>query len=205
MSKQAVYILADQLGETAEADVHNGVRLVPMIMYVQQIVYVLRDSDAPPVDQLFEVYLRKMYPKWHVEMCMQSYELRAMVMIIDGVDEAAGMRKYIEDFVLRVLVPSGNRILITSRREGISDLSPYLDMHFTVLDLKELSNEQQRSVIRAQMDGNEFFDHVLALGEMRRTIDAVWDSDFTPRERRELEVTPLHPRTRTRAHPFVHT
>ena len=48
-------------------------------------------------------------------------------------------------------MPSGNRILITSRREGISDLSPYIGLYFTVLDLKELSNEQQRSVIRAQV------------------------------------------------------
>ena len=56
-----------------------------------------------------------------------------------------------------------------------------------MLDLKELSNEQQRSVIRAQMDGNEFFDHVLALGEMRRNLDNVWSTKFTVRERRELE------------------
>ena len=187
MSKQAAYMLADQLGETAEGDVHKGVRMVPVIMYVQQIVYVLRDTDVPSVEELLEVYLRKMYSAWHVAVLMQAYDLRSMIMILDGVDEAAGMRQYIEDFVLRVLVPSGNRILITSRREGIADLTPYIDLQFTVLDLKELSNEQQRSVIRAQMDGNEFFDHVLALGEMRRSIDGVWDSCFTARERRELE------------------
>ena len=68
------------------------------------------------------MYLRKVYPEWQVAFLMQAYALRAMIMILDGVDEAAGMRKYIEDFVLRVLVPSGNRLLITSRREGIADL-----------------------------------------------------------------------------------
>ena len=187
MSKQAAYTLADQLGETATKDVHKGVRMVPVIMYIQQIVYVLRDTEAPNVADLLEVYLRKVYPEWHVATLLQAYELRALIMILDGVDEAAGMRQYIEDFVLRVLVPSGNRILITSRREGIADLTPYLGLYFTVLDLKELSNEQQRSVIRAQMDGNEFFDHVLALGEMRRGLDGVWSSKFTARERKELE------------------
>ena len=187
MSKQAAYTLADQLGECAEAGVHKGVKMVPVIMYIQQIVYVLRDTEAPPVSDLLEVYLRKVYPEWHVATLLQAYQMRALIMIMDGVDEAAGMRQYIEDFVLRVLVPSGNRILITSRREGISDLTPYIDVYFTVLDLKELSNEQQRSVIRAQMDGNEFFDHVLALGEMRRGLDGVWSTRFTAKERKELE------------------
>ena len=187
MSKQAAYTLADQLGEMAESDVHRGIRMVPIIIYVQQIVYVLRDTHAPDPRDLLEVYFRKVFPEWHVAMLLQAYTMQALIMILDGVDEAAGMRKYIEDFVLRVLVPSGNRILITSRREGIADLTPYIELHFTVLDLKELSNEQQRSVIRAQMDGNEFFDHVLALGEMRRSLDGVWSTQFTGRERKELE------------------
>ena len=47
MSKQAVFTLADQLGETAEKDVHKGVRMVPVIIYIQQIVYVLRDCGRP--------------------------------------------------------------------------------------------------------------------------------------------------------------
>ena len=83
--------------------------------------------------------------------------------ILDGVDEAAGLRALIEDFVLNALVASGNRVMITSRIEGIANLEPYQACNFSVLDLKELSNWQQRIVIRTQMDGNEFFDHLLAL------------------------------------------
>ena len=45
---------------------------------------------------------------------------------------------------------------------------------FVAQDLKELSNEQQRIVIRTQMDGNEFFDHLLALGELRRGMEAAY-------------------------------
>ena len=125
MSKQAAFTLADQLGEMADDGVHVGMRMAPVIMYIQQIVYVLRDTEVPAVEDLLEVYLSKVYPSWHVATLMQAYNLRSLIMILDGVDEAAGMRQYIEDFVLRVLVPSGNRILITSRREGIADLSPY--------------------------------------------------------------------------------
>ena len=49
-----------------------------------------------------QVYLRKVYPEWHVATLLQGYQLRSLIMILDGVDEAAGMRQYIEDFVLRV-------------------------------------------------------------------------------------------------------
>ena len=122
MSKQAVFTLADQLGEAADANMHKGVRMVPLIMYVQQIVYVLRDTSPPDVKDLLATYLQKVYTDYEVAMLLQAYDLQALIMVIDGVDEAAGMRKYIEDFVLRVLVPSGNRVLITSRREGIQDL-----------------------------------------------------------------------------------
>ena len=44
---------------------------------------------------------------------LQAYELRALIMILDGVDEAAGMRQYTEDLYC-ALVPSGNCILIAS-------------------------------------------------------------------------------------------
>ncbi|MGB1959477.1 MAG: AMP-binding enzyme, partial [Luminiphilus sp.] len=42
----------------------------------------------------------------------------------DGVDEAAGLRDQIEDFVHKEIVPSGNRVLVTSRPEGVQ-LSSY--------------------------------------------------------------------------------
>ena len=42
-------------------------------------------------------------------MLMQAYEMRALIVLIDGVDEAAGLRDEIEDFIHRELVPSGHR------------------------------------------------------------------------------------------------
>ena len=173
MCKQAVWMLAERLQSTNQ---WKGVRLVPLVMFVQQIIYILRDAKAGTEERgraLFDKYVQHVHTK-HADMLKQSWDLRALIIILDGVDEAAGMRPLIEDFVLNGMVASGNRVMITSRIEGIANLEPYQACNFSVLDLKELTNEQQRAVIRTQMDGNEFFDHLLALGELRRGMEAAY-------------------------------
>ena len=102
-------------------------------------------------------------------MLMQAYEMRALIVLLDGVDEAAGLRDEIESFVHKELVPSGNRVLVTSRPEGVT-LSLYMS-RFVIMNLNELTNAQQRSVINIQMQGNIFFDHLLSLGEVRKKLD----------------------------------
>jgi hypothetical protein len=52
-------------------------------------------------------------------MLLQAYEMRAVVILLDGVDEAAGLRDIVEAFVHYELVPSGNRLVVTSRPEGV--------------------------------------------------------------------------------------
>ena len=177
MCKQAVWMLADKLQHTND---WKGVRLIPLVMFVQQIIYILRDVNDADREGirgrvLMDKYVQEVHSK-HAEMLKQAWDLRALIVILDGVDEAAGMRPLIEDFVLNSLVASGNRVMITSRIEGIANLAPYQATNFSVLDLKELSNEQQRIVIRTQMDGNEFFDHLLALGELRRGMETAYIS-----------------------------
>ena len=92
-------------------------------------------------------------------MLMQAYEMRALIVLIDGVDEAAGLRDQIDAFVHREIVPSCNRVLVTTRPEGIN-LATY-SKTFLVINLCQLSKQQQRRVINIQMHGNQFFDHLL--------------------------------------------
>lgn len=79
----------------------------------------------------------------------QAYEMRALTILVDGVDEAAGLREIVEAFVHYELVPSGNRLVVTSRPEGV-DLDDY-KTRFVVMNLLELSQEQQRNVIHMQL------------------------------------------------------
>ena len=39
------------------------------------------------------------------DMLIQAFEMRSLVVLIDGIDEAAGLKDMIEIFILNVLVP----------------------------------------------------------------------------------------------------
>ena len=84
-------------------------------------------------------------------MLLQAHEMRALVVLIDGVDEAAGMKEAIEEFVHKEVSVSGNRLVVTSRPEGVR-LELYTE-RFIVINLLKLSDEQQRKVINSQMKG----------------------------------------------------
>jgi hypothetical protein len=110
------------------------VRLVPIVLFVQRIVFLIRDGARGGLLQLYveSAYAGKKYDGWR-RMLMQAYDMRALVVLIDGVDEAAGLRDEIETFIHNELVPSGNRVLVTSRPEGVS-LHRYVG-RFVVMNL----------------------------------------------------------------------
>ena len=161
MTKQAVFTLADKL----KANSGHGIRLVPIVVYVQRIVFLIREGHSGGLLQLYieACYAGKKMEAWR-KMLIQAFEMRALIVLIDGVDEAAGLRDEIEAFIHKDLVPSGNRVLVTSRPEGVT-LRRYTG-RFVIMNLNELTNEQQRKVINIQMHGSLFFDHLLSLGEV---------------------------------------
>ena len=146
MAKQAVFTLADRLLRgTGPSD---GIRLVPIVVFVQRIIYLLRETmdqnkstksgstaavpaagETPQKSKsLLERYIASVYSGKKMEawctMLMQAYDMRALVVLLDGVDEAAGLRDHVEHFVHKEVVPSGNRVLVTSRPEGVRLESP---------------------------------------------------------------------------------
>ena len=178
MAKQAVFTLADRLLLGEGGATNDGIRLVPIVVFVQRIIYLLREgaeksAEASKSMSLLERYIASVYSGKKFEswctMLMQAYDMRALIVLLDGVDEAAGLRDQIENFVHKEVVPSGNRVLVTSRPEGVQ-LSTY-SKTFIVMNLCQLTNEQQRRVINIQMQGNIFFDHLLSLGEVRKKLD----------------------------------
>ena len=176
MAKQAVFTLADRLLRGGGNGIMDGIRLVPIVVFVQRIIYLLRESGSTKQTSLLRRYIESIYSgkkmeAW-CEMLMQAYEMRALIVLLDGVDEAAGLRDQIDVFVHREIVPSCNRVLVTTRPEGIL-LSSY-SKTFVVMNLCQLSNEQQRRVINIQMEGNPFFDHLLSLGEVRKRLDTAY-------------------------------
>ena len=197
MVKQALYLLAERLVGDKAGD---GIRLVPLIVFVQRIVRLLTERGDEPAtllanpEGLLRWYINNEFAdrKEQREMLLQAYELRALVVLIDGVDEAAGQRDVIETLVHNELVPSGNRLVVTSRPEGV-DLVDYKTC-FVVLDLLPLSQEQQRLVIQMQLQGNTFFENLVIIGECRRLMDKQFTSAFPTADlRSQIEALAFSP------------
>ena len=182
MIKQSLYLLATRLAGDSAGD---GVRLMPFVVYVQRIVRLLNEHGEEPTVLLADP---EGMMRWYIknecsdsrercELLLTAYDMRALVLLVDGVDEAAGMRDVVEAFVHYELVTSGNRLVVTSRPEGV-DLDDYR-RKFVVMNLTELSQEQQRNVIQMQLQGNRFFEHLVNLGECRRSLDERYRKAFS--------------------------
>ena len=197
MVKQAAFLLAKRLSsddcakcknhtsvDRPSSCEHGGMRLVPLLVYVQRIVRLVREQGDE--SQIIPALIRKRAMlNWYIEnnfegeqrtMLQQAHEMRSLIVLIDGVDEAAGMKEVIEDFVHKEVAVSGNRLVVTSRPEGVR-LELY-EERFIVINLLALSDEQQRKVINSQMQGNVFFDHLMSLSVIRKGQDTLFEAGF---------------------------
>eukprot|EP00959_Pyramimonas_sp_CCMP1952_P242144 5061629-Pyramimonas_sp.AAC.1 len=134
---QLQYMLAKELVSHADAGADagantEGVRLVPLLVVVQQLVVLLveqaqaRSSNSTVVtngdsgSNLLVDYIHWKFRERRQErdMLLQAYDMRALVVLLDGIDEAAGFKHRIEEFLVNELVPMGMRTVATSRPEG---------------------------------------------------------------------------------------
>ena len=105
-------------------------------------------------------------------MLQQAFEMRALIILLDGVDEAASLRTHVEEFIHYELVPSGNRTFVTSRPEGIT--IPLYYCNFAIISLRPLSESQQRRVAQSQMRGSLFYEHLVAITGARKKQDETY-------------------------------
>ena len=77
-------------------------------------------------------------------------------------DEAPDLQQELQDLVTQTLVEDGLDVVVTSRPSGIVDASQYVDK-FVIMNLLPLTSDQQRRIIDVQMEGDEFFDSVVAV------------------------------------------
>ena len=83
----------------------------------------------------------------------------------------------------------GNRLVVTSRPEGVR-LELYID-RFIVINLLQLSDQQQRKVISSQMKGNVFFDHLVSLSVIRKGQDEIYEQAFPAETKHRQKVEGL--------------
>ena len=91
------------------------------------------------------------------DMLLQAYEMRALLILFDGVDEASDRKEQVEDFVVRVLAKHGFRIVVTSRPEGVR--AELYRSGWVVLSLAALREKQQHDCVTQQLQGDEVSAH----------------------------------------------
>lgn len=178
-----------------------GCNLVPLLVPIQKLarflvsnpdgltlnnqaseqVIVERQSHTSTPDLLLRFIMHEFAGQREQQMMLQqAYELRTLVLLLDGVDEAAGMREDIESFVLHQLLPAGLRIVVTSRPEGVR-LRLYVSS-FVVMNLLPLTDEQQIEVIDKQTTEDGFFSRLFKLSDVRKKHDSIYRDKLLSKE-----------------------
>jgi hypothetical protein len=117
----------------------------------------------------------------------QAYEVRALIILVDGLDEGAGLKERIEEFIVDELAASGLRLVVTARPEGVR---PVFFEDFVVMNLLPLTAKQQNSLISKRIGGSDFFDHLSAFCDIRTIHDQVYCAAFPESSRLEIETLP---------------
>jgi hypothetical protein len=99
---------------------------------------------VPPTDGAAD----QMHGEW-LMMLSQAMEMRTMLVILDGIDEAAGRRDAVTAFVRDVLIGGGFRVVCTSR-PGAHLTSDFID-RCVLLNLEPMDEEQQKAAAERQL------------------------------------------------------
>lgn len=204
-SVQLVHALATKCAEDESSAVDAqsySFPLVPALVYVQRLQRMIIDNglvgkklDHRIILQYFAREFAQVIEKHEVraeylQVVAQAMECRALVLVLDGIDEAALSKDAISTLIREELVPMGLRCVCTSRPEGVQE-ELWID-RFMLLDLKKLSDEQQRDAVQRQLDqfpaAKEFSDHLMAFVSIRKGHDEKYKQIFdTPALRSRIE------------------
>ena len=113
-----------------------------------------------------------------------ALEMRALVLFLDGIDEAARFKYQIEDLVLNHTDLTGLRKVVTSRPEGVR-LHRLAPTH-VVMNLKPPTNDQQHKVISQQIKDDEFIQNLYNMCKARTLLDKAYSKGFAEKEDRDV-------------------
>ena len=135
-------------------DEPHGMPLVPILLPVASLVmFAMECERVPNAHEILSWYIGITFTgeegKGSRDLLTMCLEMRALIVIIDGIDESEPMKPTIHSLILDALVPSGLRLVITSRPEAIPDAYH----SFPAYRLKELSIDQQEATIRLKLSG----------------------------------------------------
>ena len=173
---------------------HDGVPLMPLLVSVHRLVRIVAGKAPTDASALLVKYLHDFLSREHPKLkewsmvLEQALEMRAAVIVLDGIENAGGREAWLRQFVIKELLQGGHRIVVTTRPEGVG-LVRYNDL-FVMLELQPLTPDQQRDAVRHQStsvprDVQEVAQRLLAFSAIRNEQDRIWEEAFTSSEVRE--------------------
>jgi hypothetical protein len=188
--RQLFCLTAKSLQEVSD----EGVQLVPLLISVQRLTLIMQRRGLATLapTELVALYVNEEFEGAAVEMLLQACELRALIILVDGIDEAGGLREQIEDGVI-ALSNSGFRVVVTSRPEGVQ-LAKFQGIRFTtdsnvsmrgfmIMNLRKLNTAQQSELINKQLRNGPqaaFYNHLFAFSNIRKTHDEIYQTKAFP-------------------------
>ncbi len=186
MMQQILHFICE---ESLTVAFDNPYRFVPVLFRVQRIArlyrkYCVRSTRKDPIQsqtdalELLEVILRWDYDDPTVDAILECYCARTLIILLDGLDEASSLANIFESFGI-FLAKSGNRVVMAARPEGIKSQKIYSKREgWALLDLPELSIEQQATIAHHQienLDNCSFFNRFYQFQDSRNALDAAAD------------------------------
>ena len=182
------YFLAQPASEWMDEHV-EGMAIVPLLLRVDWLERELgrlaneRKLAFSSAHELLPWFISHRFPGEHDvgrrRMLMQALEMHAVVVIIDGLDEATAYSKLLLSLIFDVLLPQGSRVVVASRPHQSYD---ELLKNFVTYKLTNLTPEQQRGVYTLQVGKDsprlKFFENILDLAALRNGHDAVYRETF---------------------------
>ncbi|CAE7773870.1 unnamed protein product, partial [Symbiodinium sp. CCMP2456] len=192
--QQLLLLLAQELAGGGQKEDFVKFRFVPLLIPIQKLARMLRQrsaSDEEASSNLVLFFIRTEYPQGPTRnMLEQAFEMRSLIVMLDGIDEAANMKLAVEEFVTKTLVLMGVPLLVTSRPEGIR--KRLYSRSFIIMNLQPLSGDQQHKIIEKQLQQNSFFKHLVSFSRARQALEEAFQSNFpeSSADRRALEALP---------------
>jgi hypothetical protein len=195
------------LVEVSSMELDFQTRYIPLLLPVQRLAYLIRQpKNAPPTDHalLVEWFLRVEFgagaDQSKLKMLLDAFHSKRLLVILDGIDEAADLKDHMYALVEKTLVAGGHRFIATSRPEGVK--AALYEREFVVIDLKKYTEEQQLKVIKMQLEGtsaDKFFDNLFKFLGAQKLLDEEYQK---VRGEGALEKIPAFDKTKSRAGNF---